>query len=292
MLDPPEARPELPRQQTLAAAAELEGVGLHTGCRARLRLVPAAPGEGIRFVTPHGLVPATGPYRVASTRCTALAAGDATVQTPEHLLAALYGCGIDNLRIEIEGPEVPALDGSALPFVEAILSAGIAPQEAPATVLHLAGPVWVGAGEKHVIALPAPVLAVTAAIDFARPLAGPGIFSFVVPGEEADGAAVQQFAGDLAPARTFCFADEVEALLNAGLGAGGSLENVIVVSNTGTSTPLRFPDELARHKALDLLGDLALLGARLAAHVIAVKGSHSLHGAAVDEIRRTAHAED
>src|SRR5262249_28936933 len=156
------------------------------------------------------------------------------------------------------GPEVPAVDGSALPFVEAIREAGIAAQEAPARVLRLASPVWVSDGEKQVLALPAERLKVTAAIDFRRPLAGPSVFSYEAAGDPSERAA--RFTSELAGARTFCFADEVAAILAAGLGAGGSLENVIVVSDTGTSSPLRFPDELARHKALDLLGDLALLG--------------------------------
>src|SRR5438132_1520648 len=121
MFDAEEARPVLPRQQTLAAAVEVEGVGLHTGRCARLRLFPAAIDEGISFVTPHALIPATSPYRVAGNRCTAIAAGEAQVQTTEHLLAALYGCGITNARVEIDGPEVPAADGSAMPFVQAIL---------------------------------------------------------------------------------------------------------------------------------------------------------------------------
>jgi UDP-3-O-acyl N-acetylglucosamine deacetylase len=288
MMDPQEARPEAPRQQTLAGVVELEGVGLHTGCPAQLRVCPAAAGEGLCFVTPQGVIPATSAYRIESRRCTALAAGDAGVQTPEHLLAALYGCGIDNARVEIDGPEVPAADGSALPFVTAILGAGIVMQEAPARVLRLTGPAWVAAGEKQVIALPAAVLAVTAAIDFARPLAGPSVFTYATGlGMGHEREAAERFARELAPARTFCFEDEVAAIRAAGLGAGGSLENTIVLSESGTSTPLRFADELARHKALDLLGDLALLGARLVAHVIAIKGSHALHVAAVEEIRRT-----
>lgn len=290
MADTPQARPQAPRQQTLAGEVEFEGVGLHTGRPARLRVVPAEAGAGLCFVTPHGVVPALSAYRIESTRCTALAMGDAGVQTPEHLLAALYGCGIDNARVEIDGPEVPAADGSALPFVTAIMAAGIVRQEAPARVLRLTAPAWVASGEKQVIALPAGVLAVTAAIDFARPLAGPSVFTYATGlGLGHDREAAERFARELAPARTFCFADEVAAILAAGMGAGGSLENAIVVSESGTSTPLRFPDELARHKALDLLGDLALLGARLAAHVIAIKGSHALHVAAVEEIRRTAH---
>jgi UDP-3-O-[3-hydroxymyristoyl] N-acetylglucosamine deacetylase len=264
---------------------------LHTGCQARLRLLPAAAGEGIRFITSQGVISATCFHRVASRRCTALAAGEAGVQTTEHLLAALYGCGIDNVSVEINGPEVPAAYGSAKPFVDALLAAGIETQDAPASVLRLSAPVWVSEGEKQVLALPAPALQVTAAIDFGRPLAGASVYSFDTRDGTRAGDAPLRFARELAPARTFCFADEVDAILAAGLGAGGSLDNVIIVSAEGTSTPLRFPDELARHKALDLLGDLALLGARLAAHVIAVKGSHALHGSAVDQIRRTAHAQ-
>src|SRR5687768_9851856 len=113
------ARPRGPRQQTLAAAVAMEGVGLHTGCSARLRLLPAPENAGVSFVTPQGVIPASGSFRVAGSRCTALAVDGAGVQTIEHLLAALYGCGIDNARVELEGPEVPIGDGSARPFVEA-----------------------------------------------------------------------------------------------------------------------------------------------------------------------------
>jgi UDP-3-O-[3-hydroxymyristoyl] N-acetylglucosamine deacetylase len=233
-------------------------------------------------------VPALASHVAPSTRCTRLAAEGAEVLTPEHLLAALWGLRIDNARLELEGPEVPILDGSAIPYVRAIQEAGIAEQAAPARVVRLFRPIWAADGERHVLALPAEHLALTVATAFGRSCAGPALLSLDFPPDSGDDAVGDRFARELAPARTFCFQDEVEAILAAGLGAGGSLENALVLSDEGPSRPLRFEDEPVRHKMLDLLGDLALLGARLAAHVIAVKAGHALHTAAAEQIRRTA----
>jgi UDP-3-O-[3-hydroxymyristoyl] N-acetylglucosamine deacetylase len=233
-------------------------------------------------------VPALAENVALSTRCTRLAADRADVLTPEHLLAALTGLRVDNAHLELEGPEVPILDGSALPFAQAIREAGIVTQAAAARTLRLPRPVWVADGERHVLALPAGRLEVTLATDFGRACAGPAVFHLEFPSPPDDEAASEAFVTQLAPARTFCFEDEVAALLAAGLGAGGSLENTLVLADEGPSRPLRFEDEPIRHKALDLLGDLALLGGRLSAHVIAVKAGHALHTAAAEQIRRIA----
>jgi UDP-3-O-acyl N-acetylglucosamine deacetylase len=276
-----------PRQRTLAREILLQGVGLHTGQEGTLRIGPGAPGEGLVFITRGGRVPARTGHVAPSARCTRLAAGNLEVLTPEHLLAALYGMRVDNARLELDGPEVPILDGSALPFCQALREAGIVTQPAPAPLIRLCRPVWAGDGERHVLAVPAEAFTLTVATDFRRPFAGPEVssFSLTVGGDDAD---ADQFARELAPARTFCFEDEVSAILAAGLGAGGSLDNALVLGEQGPSRPLRFPDEPVRHKALDLLGDLALMGGRLCAHVIAVKAGHSLHTAAAEQIRRTA----
>jgi UDP-3-O-[3-hydroxymyristoyl] N-acetylglucosamine deacetylase len=280
--------PGAPRQRTLADEVRLEGVGLHTGEWGRLRIRPAGPGEGVFFLRGGHRVPALASHVAPSARCTRLAAGDVEVLTPEHVLAALYGLGIDNACLELEGTEVPILDGSALPFAAAIRQVGIIPQAAAARQFRLPRPVWVAEGERHVLALPADRLALTVATDFGRPYAGPALLMLDFPPDTDTDKGLDPFVWGLAPARTFCFLDEVGAILAAGLGAGGSLENALVLSEQGPSSPLRFEDEPIRHKALDLLGDLALLGGRLLAHVIAVKAGHALHTAAAEQIRRTA----
>jgi UDP-3-O-[3-hydroxymyristoyl] N-acetylglucosamine deacetylase len=280
--------PVAPRQRTVGREVLFCGVGLHTGQEGRLRIRPAAPGEGLFFLREGQRVPAVASYVESSARCTRLACNGAEVLTPEHVLAALYGARIDNACLELDGPEVPILDGSSAPFVEAILETGIETQPAPARPLRLLRPVWVGDGDRHVLALPSDHLTLTVATDFGRPYAGPTVLTVDFPPDEPDDAVAERLVRELAPARTFCFRDEVEAILAAGLGAGGSLENALVLSEQGPSSPLRLPDEPVRHKALDLMGDLALIGGRLLAHVIAVKAGHALHTAAAEQIRRTA----
>jgi UDP-3-O-[3-hydroxymyristoyl] N-acetylglucosamine deacetylase len=296
-------------QTTLAGPVEFAGVGIHTGQKGRVRVCPAPAGYGVRFLIDGVEVPAVAEHVVSTQRCTVLGFCDGetrgrgdgatkqdmpfrpvapsparpvSVSTVEHLMAALYGLGIDNARVEVDGPELPIVDGSALPFVEGVLSVGLRPQDAPARVVRLAQPIWLQApsGAASILALPADRLMVTAATDFGRAFPGPCVYSFTLV--DAD----EGFERVLAPARTFCFQDEVEALLAAGIGLGGSVENTVVVSETGTSTPLRFTDEMTRHKALDLLGDLGLVGARLAAHVIALRAGHTLHVAMADAIRQ------
>jgi UDP-3-O-[3-hydroxymyristoyl] N-acetylglucosamine deacetylase len=280
--------PGAPRQRTLAREVLLCGVGLHTGREGTLRICPAAPGEGLVFLCAGGLVPALSAHVAPSARCTRLVAGEAEVLTPEHVLAALYGLRIDNALLRLEGPEVPILDGSALPFACAIQEAGIVVQDAAARVVSLRQPMWAADGERHVLARPADHLSLTLATAFGRACAGPALLTIDLPPQGEDDAAAACFVRELAPARTFCFQDEVAAILAAGLGAGGSLENALVLSDEGPSSPLRFEDEPIRHKALDLLGDLALLGGRLTADVIAIKAGHALHTAAAEQIRRIA----
>jgi UDP-3-O-acyl-N-acetylglucosamine deacetylase len=310
--------PELlpPEQQTLRSEAVFTGIGLHTGRRTRVTVAPAYADHGLVFLSGGQRIPALAEHIGDTTRCSALMAGDVVIHTVEHLLSALYGLGIDNAEVHVEGPEPPALDGSALPFAEGLLEAGIAAQGTPPNVMDLREPVWVHEGDRSVLALPAESLTVAAAVDFGRPFAGPQFFCHslerphqslkaVEPVGAASGAVADLlprlrqpaaeggtplsiFLEELAPARTFCFEDWIESIRAAGLGSGGSLENTLVLSDHGTSTPLRFPDEPGRHKTLDLLGDLALVGARLRATVVAVKAGHSLHVAAARRIRSKA----
>lgn len=305
------------QQQTLISEAVFTGVGLHTGRRTRVTVCPAPVDHGVVFVSGKQRIPALAEYIGDTTRCSALVCGDAVIHTVEHLLAALYALGVDNAEIHVEGPEPPALDGSALPFAEGLLAAGIRQQDKPPHEITLREIVWVQDGDRHVLAAPHDRLTVIAAVDFARPFAGPQSFCYSLEGQQTSvealelvgaasgtvaamlpplrqpaaegGSPLSVFLEELAPARTFCFEDWIAAIRAAGLGGGGSLDNTLVLSNGGPSTPMRFTDELARHKTLDLLGDMALVGARLRACVVAIKAGHSLHVSAARRIRRLAY---
>src|SRR4051794_23018086 len=164
---------ELIRQQTLADDVTFSGIGLHTGARVRCWVFPAPAGHGIVFRSGTSRIPARLESVVESTRCSALGDGQTQIATVEHLLAALTGLRIDNALIEVSGPELPALDGSALPFAEGLLTAGTREQEAPARVLTPRAPIWIAEGDRYVVAIPADSLTVAAFVDYGRPLAGP-----------------------------------------------------------------------------------------------------------------------
>jgi UDP-3-O-[3-hydroxymyristoyl] N-acetylglucosamine deacetylase len=188
----------------------------------------------------------------------------------EHLLAALAGMGVDNARIEIDGAEVPLLDGSAREWVEAIAQSGLVAQSDPRPVHMLKEPIWVHQGDAFVAAMPAPALRFTYGIDFDLPAIGNQWYSWT-PAQES-------FAEAIAPARTFGLAHQIEQLQQNGLIKGGSLENALVCGTEGwLNPPLRFSNEPVRHKLLDLVGDLSLLGIFPLVHVLAYKASHSLH---------------
>jgi UDP-3-O-acyl N-acetylglucosamine deacetylase len=199
------------------------------------------------------------------------------VSTVEHLLSALSGCAIDNCLIRVEGPEVPALDGSSLPFCVAVEQAGFLEQDEERQWFELDEPVWVEQNGSHLLAIPAEQLRVTYGIDFAHPVLGQQIFSAPVTRES--------YRQEIAPARTFGFLREIEELRRRGLALGGGMDNALVIAEDGYLSPLRFADEPVRHKVLDLLGDLALLGAPLRAHVIGLKTSHGLNVRLVEAIQ-------
>jgi UDP-3-O-[3-hydroxymyristoyl] N-acetylglucosamine deacetylase len=249
---------------------EFQGVGVHTGQPARLRVLPAPAGKGRVFRVQGREIPALAERVVRVERCTALAVGEAAVSTVEHVLAAAAGLGLDNLLLDLEGPEVPILDGSALPFVEGFHRAGIAELAVPASEpLELEAPLWVSLGEALVLALPWPHLVLEYHIHYPHPLVG---FQSMVFDAAAD-----DFAAQLAPARTYGFWEEVRHLLERGLARGGDFSNALVIRTDGYCSEPRFANEPARHKCLDLLGDLALLGRPLRARVVAVKAGHRLH---------------
>lgn len=261
--------------QTLASTLELSGVGLHSGIVTNVRVLPTFPGEGRYFVRVdlpgQPTIPARPDVVGQTLLSTQLGRDSISVRTVEHLLAALAGMGVDNARIEIDGPEVPLLDGSAQPWVEAIAQAGVSSQLQPTTEpRYLTEPIWLYQGDAFVAALPATELRFTYGIDFALPAIGNQWYSWS-PNQES-------FAEAIAPARTFGLLHQIEELRAKGLIKGGNLDNALVCGPEGwMNPPLRFANEPVRHKILDLVGDLSLLGYFPIAHFFAYKASHNLH---------------
>jgi UDP-3-O-[3-hydroxymyristoyl] N-acetylglucosamine deacetylase/3-hydroxyacyl-[acyl-carrier-protein] dehydratase len=275
-----------PQQHTLAAEVTIEGTGIHTGEPAELRLRPAPPGTGIRFrrldLEGEPEVPAALEHVVSTDRGTTLGVGEVRVHTVEHLLAAVMACEVDNLWIEMSGPEVPILDGSFRPFFDRLREAGRTCQGEAARVLELDRPVQVEVnGQTSYVAVPADAFRISATIEFDHPLVGRQFASFDVTPEE--------FGREIAPARTFGFLKEAEALRARGLARGATIENAILLDDKGLVTgELRFADEFVRHKIGDVVGDLALLGRRIRGHVVAQRPSHSGNLALARELQNAA----
>ena len=272
------------KQSTIARPVECQGLGLHSGAKVRLSLAPGAADSGIVFIRVGvDCSPAVSeiPARLFSlfsgSRATTLghpgeSGRDAAISTVEHLLATLYMLSIDNVRIEVNGPEIPAMDGSAAPLVDFVRSAGRAIQGALRTPIVLTEAIEIRERDRWIRAEPADRLDISYTIDFDHPCIGRQTF------ELADLDA-DRFVRDLASARTFGFAHEVASLRELGLARGGGLENTVVLGEEDVLNEggLRFPDEFVRHKVIDLIGDLALLGGPLNAHVRVEKGGHALH---------------
>lgn len=270
-----------PRQNTLAGSVEMEGIGLHTGAPVRLRLLPAPVNHGIVFrrtdLQGDAELPAQVAHVVTTDRGTTLAVGELRVHTVEHLLAAVVAAGVDNLRVELDAPEPPAGDGSAKTFAE-LLAGRVEEQDAPARIITVGEAFSLSdQGSSYVVA-PSEDYRLSATIEFDHPLIGRQFGSFRISPES--------FRTEVAPARTFGFMHEVEALRGRGLARGGTMENAVVLDEETIhgGGVLRFPDEFVRHKVLDLAGDLALVGARLAAHVVAERPSHRGNVALAREI--------
>jgi len=273
------AQTSLSPQHTLGGAIQRQGVGLHLGQATTVTLKPAAVHQGRSFVRVdlpgQPEIPAVVSAVGETTLSTELRRGEATIRTVEHLLAALAGLGIDNARIEVDGPEIPLLDGSALEWARAIAEVGRVSQGATKTEFPLPQPVTIHHKDAFVAAFPASEQRFTYGIDFPLKAIGNQWFSWS-PG--ADASAADGFMAAVAPARTFGFADQIEYLQSQGLIQGGSLENALVCGQEGwLNPPLRFDNEPVRHKMLDLIGDLSLLGSLPQAHVVAYKASHRLH---------------
>jgi UDP-3-O-[3-hydroxymyristoyl] N-acetylglucosamine deacetylase/3-hydroxyacyl-[acyl-carrier-protein] dehydratase len=265
------AKPSSQPRRTVRGAESLEGVGIHTGATTRVTFRGAAPGAGVVFRrtdlegTPE--IPARLSSVSALERRTALANGKAEVHTVEHLLAAVAALELDDLVIDISGPEPPILDGSFLPFLDALRRAGPVEHGGEADEYTVREAFSVTEGESSYLVGPAPSLRLSTTIEFPHPLIGRQSASFDLTEDV--------FAAELAPARTFGFVREVEALRAKGLISGGTTDNAIVLDDTSVvGTALRWPDEFVRHKAADVLGDLALVGGRIRAHVVATRPSH------------------
>jgi UDP-3-O-[3-hydroxymyristoyl] N-acetylglucosamine deacetylase len=267
-------------QSTIAREASAKGVGLHTGVFGHLRLLPAPPDTGIVFRrTDLGNFPieAQGQNVARVSYATSLMKQGVWLSTTEHLLAAIYSCGIDNVYLDIDSVEVPILDGSAEPFMQMLDEAGVRKLRRKRKYLKVVRPLEVEEGDRRIGIYPADEFRVTCYVDFAHPLVGQQQVEMVV-GRET-------FRQLLARARTFCFERDIEPLRTMGLIRGGSLENAIVLTKDGVMNgSLRFGDEFGRHKALDLIGDLALVGLPLLARVEAHKAGHSLHTQLVSQL--------
>lgn len=270
-------------QHTIKKEVSIRGRGLHTDRPVRLRLRPARPGSGVTFIRSdlpgRPRIPARIEYLSGVERGTSLSHGGGEVRTVEHLLAALAGAEIDNLEAELDGPECPVGDGSALPFLNELRQAGTARQEAPRSYLSLPRPIYLLEGESILLALPADRLRVAYTINFAGFREATQYLDLTITRES--------FSRDLAAARTFGFLRDALPLLARGLIRGTGLENTVVIGDGAifSSGGLRFPDEFVRHKILDLLGDLFLLGRPLRALLLAVKAGHSTHTAFIRKLK-------
>jgi UDP-3-O-[3-hydroxymyristoyl] N-acetylglucosamine deacetylase len=259
----------------LKQAFQMSGIGLHSGLTTTVKVIPEKPETGryfIRIDLPEKLkIPATIDYVSQTTLSTELAVREAKVRTVEHLLAALSACGIHDACIEVDGEEVPLLDGSAQLWVEAIKEAGNQQStDAKAEKLVIQQPIWIYEEDSFIAAIPAPETRFTYGIDFP--------YKAIANQWHSWHPTTEDFATEIAPARTFGFAEQIAQLQQAGLIKGGNLDNALVCSHEGwLNPPLRFTNEPARHKLLDLVGDLSLLGTFPQAHFIAYKASHKLH---------------
>jgi UDP-3-O-[3-hydroxymyristoyl] N-acetylglucosamine deacetylase len=260
-------------QSTIAREASAKGVGLHTGVYGHLRLVPAPADTGIvfrRVDLDNFAIEAHGQNVARVSYATSLMKQGVLLSTTEHLLAAIYSCGIDNIYIDIDSIEIPILDGSAEPFMAMLEHAGMRRLRRKRRYLKVLQPLEVVEGDRRIRISPAENFSVSCYVDFPHPEVGQQQVEL--------GVNPESFRNFLARARTFCFERDIEPLRAMGLIRGGSLDNAIVLTDDGVMNgPLRFKDEFGRHKALDLIGDLALVGLPLLARVEAHKAGHSLH---------------
>jgi len=267
---------QVAEQRTLAEKVCCTGLGLHTGAPVKLSLHPARVGTGIRFVRRKGEqryeYPALADFVTSTRQATTLGHGDGCIATVEHLLAALHALGVSNVRVEVDGPEIPAMDGSAASFVHLIRTAGLYDQHEPQAVMQVRRKLEVQLDARKITIEPARQLEIAYRVDFEHPSIGTQRF-------EIDRLAPAVFEVEISRARTFGFLRDVQAMREAGLAQGGSLANTVVLDDTGVVNPggLRYRDEFVRHKILDLIGDLALLGFPVRGRIEVERGGHELH---------------
>lgn len=270
------------QQQSISRAIPCSGIGLHTGQPVTLMLLPAPPDTGIVFVRHEAGESVSLSASIRNLEptelCTALSVDGTNIKTVEHLLAALVGLEIDNVYVELDGGEVPVMDGSAGPFARLIRAAGIVRQDRPQPFAKILRPIEVVDGDRRVVIEPSATPRITYSIEYDHPLIRRQTYRYDL--------SVSAFEREIAEARTFGFLKEVEQLWSRGLGRGGSLENTIVLSELGVlnESGLRFQDEFVRHKILDLIGDLALLRVPFIGHLIADRSGHALHTKLVEKI--------
>ena len=273
------------KQTTIAAPVELTGTGLHTGVPVRLRLTPAPPDTGYVFVRTDlddFEIPASVEFISHCSYATTLMRTGVMLSTVEHLLSALRGWGVDNAYIEVDNLELPIMDGSSEDFVGLVARTGTVEQPATRRALRVRERVRVEQGERWMEVVPGEGCEIDCTIDFDHPLIGHQQMLF-------DALDPDAYAREIASARTFGFTEEIEALRRANLIRGGTLENAIVLSPDGmlNETPLRSRDEFVRHKVLDIVGDLALLGMPLLGRVTAVRSGHLIHAMLMSKLLRT-----
>jgi UDP-3-O-[3-hydroxymyristoyl] N-acetylglucosamine deacetylase len=263
-------------EQTIAEPLEFAGIGLHSGAPAKMRLLPAPAGSGIVFRRTdleNFEIPAIGRNVAKVSYATSLMRQSVLISTTEHLLSAFIGMGVDNVIVEIDNLELPILDGSALPYVEAFQRVGMREQRRKREALRVLHPVEVREGEKFIGVYPGPGYRIEYTIEFPAPIGKQ---------KTCIDLAAETYGTEIAPARTFGYKADEKKLRNMGLIRGANAENAIILNEHGPENgPLRFADEYVRHKVLDLIGDLALAGRRLEGHVVAERAGHAMHTALV-----------
>lgn len=268
-------------EQTVAEPLEFTGVGLHSGAPVTMRLLPAPAGSGIVFRRTdldNFEIPATGRNVAKVSYATSLMRQGVLISTTEHLLSALVGMGIDNVIVELDNLELPILDGSALPYVEAIQRTGIKTQRRRRESIRVLQPVEVREGNKFIGVYPGSGYRIDYTIDFPAPIGSL---------QTSIDLAAETYGAQIAPARTFGYKADEQKLRDMGLIRGASPENAIVLGPKGPENgPLRFTDEYVRHKVLDLIGDLALAGHRIEGHVVAERAGHAMHTALVARLMK------
>ncbi|MEK7773307.1 MAG: UDP-3-O-acyl-N-acetylglucosamine deacetylase [Deltaproteobacteria bacterium] len=273
-------------QHTIKDIIEFSGIGLHTGRDINVRLIPSGTDTGITFsrkdIPGSPVIRACASNVVATSYATTIGTKGVTVSTIEHLMAAFYGLGVDNVMVELDGPEVPVMDGSASHFIEAIEGAGLKTQDGLRRCLVIKRPVKVEDRDKYVLFLPSEEAEFTIdySIDFSHPMLNKQTFSRLF--------STDVFKKEIAGARTFGFLRDIETLKANGLAKGGSLSNAIVIGESDilNADGLRYPDEFVRHKVLDLMGDISLIGAPVIGRLIVHRSGHSLNYRLVQEILR------